>query len=79
MHLSLCAIINSILYNCMKLIIIIILYNFARFWPGYLLLVKKLQLTSVHRKLVISLCDINLLSASNPLGGFLSQICFLNV
>lgn len=51
-------------------------YKFIRFWPGYLLLVKKLQLTSVHRKLVISLCDINLLSASNPLGEFLSQIVF---
>lgn len=78
-----CAIINSLLYNCMKLQVFwlrfffffnIVNYNFVRFWPGYLLLVKKLQLTSVHRKLVISLCDINLLSASNPLGEFLSHL-----
>ncbi|GFS95742.1 hermansky-Pudlak syndrome 5 protein [Nephila pilipes] len=38
------------------------------FWPGYLLMVKKLQLNDIHRKTVIHLADVSLLDADNELG-----------
>ncbi|XP_054720701.1 BLOC-2 complex member HPS5-like [Uloborus diversus] len=38
------------------------------FWPGYILLAKKLKLTAIHRKLIIQLCDINLLNINSSTG-----------
>ncbi|XP_035229892.1 Hermansky-Pudlak syndrome 5 protein-like isoform X2 [Stegodyphus dumicola] len=38
------------------------------YWKGYILLAKKMKLNNVHRKLVIHLSDVNLLSANDHLG-----------